>query len=672
MTILLIGLVVGAGVVMLGPGKRPFRLAALAVTVTSVIILTSLAWHRAELDRFRLSLLGFRYAIADTTGAPSLDRLELGGPRSSVDLYVPGTGRQLAGVIRVEGADSIERVIATAQEDGGGVLLVQEPRASWQLVGSAEFGPSDTVVVSQAPGEIRMTARASTTAGRTVVHDIEVRSPGGTVSVPLPLMARTRFFGRGRSMFRRTYPLTDILGLANGDAEPTWGQLGSFFYYDDNQLHFIDLDSEVAVASGAGGWSPAVVTVWDGERTNVRLRPAALPLTDYPELDLTLPERYGIRSLRSYGVTRIGRWLDFYLESPEAYALTREQLQDLNENGGDRDRPEIYRVRLTASSQTIRRQAVTFRLPSDGFAISSTAVLELPRQAGRRDIGVMTPAGFAQERIGRPFPVGEEAGRSLIFRVDRHATTAGFWAGLLSLLFLAGAPFLVAALLVDTSIGTRHSALHRAAALSLATFGLVAARLFPSISAFANPPFSDESYELALWLLPVVPWLVIVACLATYTVRSERRLPGGGEMLALIGVGLVGVSFVLFSGGRAYILAAIPAVVSIFWVLVVNEPIRTWTLGRPSWIRDRIRAGKTALSRIKSADPPPSEGTAVAIEGSAGVDVDVKPGPTFWSRVWTRGVVPRVREHDARALGRAPARVVSVRAALPALGVRTP
>ena len=138
MTPLVIALVVTFGIIIL-PAGQPYRRAAAITAVVSAIVLLKVFTSSDELDRYRVSLLGFRYAMSDSAGAPTGDTVFFGGPRDQIDFFIPGSDRKRLGAVTTTGTDSVEAIVALPVEDGSGVLMVIPPgERRWRIVGGME------------------------------------------------------------------------------------------------------------------------------------------------------------------------------------------------------------------------------------------------------------------------------------------------------------------------------------------------------------------------------------------------------------------------------------------------------------------------------------------------------------------------------------------------------
>ncbi|MEE8147608.1 MAG: hypothetical protein V3T24_08395, partial [Longimicrobiales bacterium] len=285
MTPLAIALVVTFGIIIL-PAGPPYRRAAAITGAVSVIVLLKVFTSSDELDRYRVSLLGLRYAMADSAGAPTGDTVFFGGPRDQIDFYVAGSNRKRLGAVTTTGTDSVEAITALPVEDGSGVLMVIPPGEDrWRIVGGIPLSESDTIVVRSPGGPYRLTVQ---NAGRYFAvrwHGVEVDTVGGTVPLDIPRLKGFQPLPRGRTPFRRSYPISDFLEIALGSGEG-WGHVNSFLYYDLNTLFIADVDSEVEVVGPSGVREPDPVSIWTPETGSALLRAAALPYKDYPEQDL--------------------------------------------------------------------------------------------------------------------------------------------------------------------------------------------------------------------------------------------------------------------------------------------------------------------------------------------------------------------------------------------------
>lgn len=548
MILLLVGLLCFAGalrvarngVAAAGDDVRPAGAAAW-MALLALLVLAQLAAGRGALDGYRVTLLGFRLELAPE-GAGGAEPT-VGGDYETADLWVPGAGTAVVARLRRDTTGSV-RVLP--EDDAGAVTLVEESgilRTRWRVLGARVVTTSDTVTVGTGDEALRLvTSTVADTlyvAGRAVpvpwvrehvIRRTDARHPvhAGTGSAPtgdgsggpggaragdvpgavsgaarLPGVERgllARLWPYHPSVFQRTYPLSDVLAAVDARVGARLAALSSFFFYRDGRLHLADLDSEVAL-SGPSHRPGRREDRGDGEPVGngVRLLVAGLPLRDYPEPDLTLPERYGVRPLRSFRVVAEGRWLDAGLTSPETRVMDRDALEDLRLPGSRNAEGEpVYRLRLASARQALARKAVVFDAAPARFEVPGQAVLSLPLEPTRGSVEILTPSGLTEWETGRPLALGTGQ-RRLLVRVDGQGTSAGFWWIHVVLLALP-----VALVLLRPATGPVF-------ALALAAAGLGAFRLVLSLSAMAEPPHVMEAWQLGLWLFPYLPWVVVVA-----------------------------------------------------------------------------------------------------------------------------------------------------------------
>lgn len=541
----------GAGELVRGAGA-----AAWAALVALLILLQlAVGARRDRMEGYRLTLLGFRYQVAEQAGAPAT-ALSVGGSYESADLWVPGAGDRPVALLRPAATGNTVEV--HAELDAGAVAMVEERGllgSSWTVLGGRSVGPGDTVVVQGPDSTYRLVVESVPDT----VHllGIQVAVPWvrehvlrvvGATGTPSPGRALLPGVERGPltslrpwhpSVLQRTYPLADVLTVTG--AEGSLPALSSFFYYQDGALHLADLDSEVQVLPAASAGDTSDPALPDAMLTGGRLLVAGLPHRDYPEPDLTLPERYGVRPLRSFRVERHGAWIDAGLSSPEIRGLDRQALEELRlpDSRGE-DGSAVYRIRLAPARDALARQAVVFAASPERFAVPGQAILTLPVDPAVGDIEVLTPSGQASWHTGRPLALGTGE-RSLLVRVDGQGTSAGYWLVHGALLLLPVLLFLLRPMTGPVF------------ALALTALALAGFRLVLALSALSAPPYAMEAQQLGLWLLPFLPWAVVVAgelgarwrttASAPRLAPASWRRQGFHALYALVLVGLAAVLF---------------------------------------------------------------------------------------------------------------------------------
>ncbi len=331
--------------------------------------------------------------------------------------------------------------------------------------------------------------------------------------------------------------------------------------------------------------------------------------------------------------------MDFYLSTPEAYTLTVDELEALSEPSSRSGR-DAFRIRISPASVTWLRRVLAFSIPSGRFGVTSPAVLELPRSPLDREIGVLTPAGYATEVRGEAFPIGEASTSSLIMRVDRDATSLLFWPLFMLPFGLAIGVFLLGHSMAPKGSGqsmaaggTGHTVISTAvASIALAVFGMLALRLLLAFSAFANPPFSDESYELSLWLIPVVPFVIVLSgWLGFYVRRDTEDFPQGAAVwVVLTALALAASSFAIFEvGARALVLAMVPMGLTALFFLTGTPLLRALgphvsTIG--SALPAAVRGIAEPFGRVVQAVPGKLFAGVRALVGSKPLWVGVRLG----------------------------------------------
>lgn len=477
--------------------------------------LVALIGSGPELDRYRFSLLALRYRVHDALGVRP-DTLVVSGNADQADLHVPGAGERPVAVLTPEGTSAVERVVAHPRTDAMGLLLVEEERVLgrdvYHALGGLPLEDGDTIEVG-APGagfRLLVLVGPDSLAGLPVpwtrVHTL--RTLGGAepwlddpvngsidarVAISPPDGWRRFLATRRPGILERSYPLADILDQVAPEGPGSRPGLSSFLFYDDHgRLSIALLDSEVRV----GSRRPPPLPIWTAERGGRRVLVVGQPHRDYPEPDLTLPERYGVRPLRSVRFRLEGEWLEARPSRPEVHALDRAALEELDIRGPDGAGDE-FRIRVNPGRGTLLRQAVVFATPPDAFGTAGQAVFHLPRNPARSDFEVVTPSGFSRWRNHHPLSLGDGV-RSVLLRVDGQSASLGtlFAYGIL--------------LAVGVSVFWIWRLTGRLYALAVVLLGLAGVRLLLGLSAHAEPPFDQEAQQLALWVAPFLPWLVVV------------------------------------------------------------------------------------------------------------------------------------------------------------------
>jgi hypothetical protein len=94
----------------------------------------------------------------------------------------------------------------------------------------------------------------------------------------------------------------------------------------------------------------------------------------------------------------------------------------------------------------------------------------------------------------------------------------------------------------------------------VAAVGILAIRLLLGIGALLEFPFVGEGHQLTLWLLPVVPWAVVIAGEAGARLRGEAAGAGGWRFHAAYALGMVALALALFpdSVAKRLVLSLVP------------------------------------------------------------------------------------------------------------------
>lgn len=503
---LAIGLVCLAAVWRLRGPRLPRRSAVPWMVAVAGLTGLQLLAGAPRIDPYRITLLGMRFDVA----AGPEDGIGISGDEERADVWVSGAGTAPVG--RIVAADGGFQV--RASQDGAAAVLVRDRSAGghWRVLGSRRLGPHDTVVVRNGeeihallsfedePDSVVLSWFRSTFPGlkRTTVR---VVAGSDTSVIPLPGVRRRGLAGaipRRPSVFQRTYPVADLLVTA-GLGEPSF-PLGSFFYYEDGELRLADLDTEIGVAGAGSGPAPLALT--DGTRWMV----AGLAHRDHPEEDLAPPARYGLRPLRSFRTAGVGGTLDLAPATPEIRSLSRDWLERWTMPGVG---GPGYRVRVSGRAEGGAADGVAFRTVPARFQSASQAILTLAGDPRADRFEIVAPGGSGHWSTGRPMVLGTGP-RALIVRVDGQATTSGFW-------LLHGLLFALPLVLVG---GRRRAG--STWGLAVLASGFAALRLLLAWSAHLADPFVAEGVQLALWLVPVLPWAVVTAA------DVGRSRPGRG------------------------------------------------------------------------------------------------------------------------------------------------
>ncbi len=490
----------------------PWHTGALA-SAAILVGLSAFLWANSDkIDRYRITLAGYRFSLIEADGSLRTDPITLGGPRDAVDVFIPGTGQDIVATLRAEGEGTADHLVLEAPKGASGLIRVGRDT---EFLGSESLLPGMEIVVIGFGSEIRLIPRTS--GPRSSWHTIQIMQDGqflGEVDLPPPALrrlARLRDWlrpGVSRSPVVRTYPLADVLAEGLGDDGLAFGGLRSLLYYSQRDLRIAQLDEEVEIA-GLTEVTPIREFPFSSTINTLVVR---LPLRDYLEPTLNPPERRGVRALRSLRIERRGESADIlFSTNDESYALTRSELDALSPTG---PRSPTYQLRLSPTRSGGERRALPFVLPADRFAPGSAAILRLPRDPTTSSFVVITPSGEATEKLGTIIPLGEADEASLLVRVDRIALTPLFWVQLLVLTVLTGSTF----------YGMRgRLPLLTARYISAGAILIVALMTFRgllSLSAALKPPFFEDAWPLSLWLIAAAPWLFTRAAFAGHQIKD--------------------------------------------------------------------------------------------------------------------------------------------------------
>ena len=552
------------------PGLTPRQAAACTALIAAIVVL-QVSSAAGALRQYRLTLLGLRYAAVSAGGAPTADTLWVGGDYETADLYAAGAGIAPVAFVRVTG-DSVPRaVVVSARPDAESVVLVHEETLFGErlrVLGARLLARGDTIRVGGAAG-VALTAPAND------------RVSNGSRSVVLPAANRNwrdRLLGRHPGPLQRTYPLADVMEALG---EPGGNDLSSFFYFDDERVGFADLDSEVSLT---GPPTRDTDTLWTAALGSRRFTVAGLPFRDYAEVNLTTPERYGVRPLRSGRTTLNGPWLDFRISTPEVRSFDAPALRELSLEGraGRSCAPpeRMYRVHLSAARQSLERSAVTFSAPPRRFESASQAVLALPCDFSGKGMRILTPSGPVAGEPGTPFTVGDGR-REAIVRVDAKNLASG---GLFLLFALLALP---AFLFLRVPVGGEIRA------LALCATGIAAVRLLLGLDAAVEYPFLQEASQTGVWLAAVLPWAVLVA-------GCDRRSapPWFGPAQAIYTAFAVALTSVVFVDSRPKVLVLGGLTVALGVLALRGTP---GVAGRSIAAAERVPGGAFAWLRRRLA-----------------------------------------------------------------------
>lgn len=595
MVVLLIGLVCTWAVYR---ATRPAGLtrhhAFLCGAAIATLVLAQVWRADGAIRQYRIALLGMRYALAEPGVGLLDDTLRVGSDYDEADLYVNVPGTHDVARLWARGDSGRVTVLVSQVENGQAVVAVQGEKGL-RIVGARPLERGETVEVVR-PSPVRLTfERGRGTLPWREEHVLRDGTGRRVVVPPARLSWRDRLADRRPGPFQRTYPLADVLLQLDSTADV--GEISSFFYYDDGGFSFADLDSEVRVG-GAAAPSPAD-TVWttgDGER---RLVMAGLPFRDHPEPELSGPERYGLRTLRSGHVRMEGQWLDFYLSSPEIRSFGREDLGQLSLDARTRQSPcagkeRVFRVHVSPVRQTLARRAVTFAAPPRRFESASQAVLSLPCSFEPGTLRVLSPSGTIRTQTGLPFSVGDGR-REVLMRVDAKRLDPAGW------LLTAGLLLLPSVLLLWLPVPPMVRG------LAIAALGMVAIRLLLGLSTSVEYPYLQEANQTGLWLTPVLPWAVLAA-----GSRGRFRRAADAWLHAAYALLIVVVTPVIFvdSMGKTLVLSVLPPLV---WLVTHTDLLaeawrrRTasggWAGSAAGWLRRRRTAAAASARRLARAAP---------------------------------------------------------------------
>lgn len=560
------------------PGLTGRGAAACGMAIVALVLLQ--LWQAAgPIRQYRVTLLGMRYAVASPEAGVLGDTLRVGSNYASVDLYVDVPGKGDVAELRTVGDTVPAAVLVSQAEDAQAVVAIQDGDDATRLriVGGGRLRQGDVVRVSGAASARLTFARSRGRLAWRQVHRIVADDGRSVVLPPARVSWRDSIFERRLGPFQRTYPLADVLEALE-PGTPV-GELSSFFYYQDGELSFADLDSEVIVSGRA---APAVDTVWAAGAGERRLVLAGLTFRDHRELGLTAPERYGLRTLRAGRVQVQGPWLNFYLSAPEIRSFGRNDLEQLSLDARTRRAPcsgreQVFRVHLSPVHESLTRRAITFSAPPRRFESASQAVLSLPCAFAPGALRVLTPSGTIAGKTGAPFSLGDGR-REVLVRVDaKRLTLAGR--------LLVGGLLLLPVLLLP---GLAVPSVVRG--IAVCALGLMALRLLLGLSAGVEYPYLQEAGQTGLWLAPVLPWAILAV--------GARGASRGGRDAALhltYAVAMSAAAWVLFvdSSGKRLVLGMLPLLV----FLVAHEDLVRAGIGRLCSVRPPLAQRAVTVAR---------------------------------------------------------------------------
>jgi hypothetical protein len=578
----------------------------IAPGLVAVLLVAQVWWAEQErgadgVSRYRITEHGVRFPIAaNRHGQPST--VTFGGLRDSVDLLVPGIPGKSFAAVEVKRDTVMRGIDAAVPPDVQGALVWRKGRDTWHVVGARPVSGADTLLVHLPAGVRRLQVRHEGLL-RVRHRVVDLDDPQRQVELPRH---------SGRDAYSRTYPVADVLAAMEADTAAPGIALTSFLHFEDDVLMLADLDSEVALGAERGDQTHRD-RVWSPDGGRYQLRAVALPLRDYDDRTLQLPERFGVRTVNSYGISVRGSWLDLQLRSPRVHALTRGALERMDR--GRDPTEETWTLRLTANPASLARSAIAFEQLSHRFQRAGEALIEIPRAPGADSFRVRTPAGSALVGWDRQVALGPPGEAALLLRVDRQ------WAG----------RSYQAALLLVLAIGVGLFALPMTGGtypLALAVFSLCGLRTLLALGVYLAYPFVEDAYASALCSLPLATWAVILAAEAGAwwghrQLRATGLPPGFARDPALLHAGIATALALLgwaFSGG--FVTLALPPLLVAAY-LAARGKLRF----RPPRWRLPAAAGPVAAAVLAASLSP---GAPVLF---AGTIASAGGAPTAWSRV---------------------------------------
>lgn len=591
MSFLVLGLLL-ALLAVLFRGKnrdRPHPLVLLFVyLLPAFFLVASLVDARDRATRLRFALLGLGFRAEE---GKTLE-VSVGGDRKRHDVWVsalgidvePPVGGQSAQIAQAAKAQPAGFFLFQPRDGTLGTLtVVANPGADTGLLAVREAGTlvpvravpladgdglglgGKTWQVQTKPGLFGPPARFVSDGGLVVPLRPRPRSLNLRLfSLPLPSW-------RARPPSLETYPATGLVGLGGLDE----GEEGAFFFrtprlFSRDPLWLAPSQSGPTVRRGGSRVEPTGSRPLSaGERVYVVSRPP-------------MGEGFvagGLRDRRSFRSEAGERGFVLSFDTPEIYVLTEANLKDLDLTSPDKQAgADTVRVNLSFGSWQLSDKSLYLRHASERLGAQAFATLELPRHLGgwrfSNALATTTPTGHREESFGRPLWLGRDLLAAVQF--DRLEPPLALAA-------------LAVALAFAKALAARSA---RLTALQLLFAGvleaLVSLRLLLGFRAWALPPFSEESFRLALVAWALLPWGFLALAVPPPDPHRLRPRFGSGQVLLVAGWLFALLWTWRFGGGGAR---------SLLWVgcqlgVLLFATGRALALGQhlPARLRDRFHA----------------------------------------------------------------------------------